>query len=396
MNSARVGPGNCAVMMICGKRYRIESDRTFSGRCVETASRETDLELPADFEQTLDTLADGWVGREQPVHEAGFHGVGDPHVRHRRRLALERTLVFAELVERAGETLGITRGHGPGRVGKEFALAGYSGLDECGDQGRNDQSDEAKHERHHGQRTARAAVPASATSVERHSEEDVGDKPDGNNEPEDDGAHADVVVLDVPHLVRHYPFEFGVGHDVEQTRCRGNDRVFGVAARRKGIRCWIGHDVHLGHRHAVGNRQVFDNPPQPRVVFHLNLDGSRRRDRDRGRVIKLEPCVEPRTNHGRDGDSPRAATKEVSDEPTQPGDEGEKDHNNDNGVPLIRGNRTVHRRLELNLWRFGDCVRVVDLEEVTFAERELGGPEVVGEHEDHRVEIAHATVVEAS
>src|SRR6478752_7040785 len=50
--------------------------------------------------------------------------------------------------------------------------------------------------------------------------------------------------------------------------------------------------------------------------------------------------------------------------------------------------------LELHARRLGDRREVLDLEEVALAEAEAAGEEVVREHPDLRVELAHAAVVE--
>ena len=69
----------------------------------------------------------------------------------------------------------------------------------------------------------------------------------------------------------HDALELIVIHDVHQPSSGSDNSILWVATSCERIWGWVIDDVDLGHWHALGDAQVLDDVPKPRVVALLDL-----------------------------------------------------------------------------------------------------------------------------
>ncbi len=186
---------------------------------------------------------------------------------------------------------------------------------------------------------AAAASPVAAAE-ERDAQEQVGDEADRDDEAEHDHRDPDVVVLDVPHLVRHDALELVVGEDLEDAGGRRDARVLRVTPGRERVRRRVVDDVHLGHRQALGDREVLDDAVQPRVVRLLDLVRTAHRQREGARGEVLEQRV-PDRDHQRDDDD-RHILVDPGRQRTEAADDQDEQDDDEDGVALVLRDRAIH------------------------------------------------------
>ncbi len=234
----------------------------------------------------------------------------------------------------------MTCGHRPRGVGEVLALARHGGLHHT----RHQRCDNNRRqtEDQHNRVSAVVVVIAVASAKERHPQEDVGEETDCDNKAEHHGGDPDVVVLHVADLVGHNALEFGIVHKLEQPRCSGHHGVLGVASSRKGVGRGVRDDVHLRHGEPVGDREVFDNAIEPRVVGFLDLVRSADRESLATGGEVLERRVRERTDDGADENGVAAAAPDVAGDKSERSDDDQKQRDDKDGVPLVRGDCSVH------------------------------------------------------
>ena len=230
---------------------------------------------------------------------------------HEARAGAERT----DLHQRVPQALRVARELHGGGVRQRFAVARHRGLD----QPPEEQTDPA--EREHDERCNEdrlrcraAALRPAAAAARREAQDGARDhRDDRESEQQPDQARAEphVAVQHVAELVRDHALQL-VAVEVDERAARDRDRgVRGAVAGREGVdpRLALEH-VHLGHRHAGGDRDLLDDVAQPplervgrvgadaraaELLGHLAAPG---RERDGAREAR--DADRPQHHHGRE------------------------------------------------------------------------------------------------
>ena len=231
-------------------------------------------------DQALNALADGRVSGEQAgKHFARSERLKNVQVRHGGRdLHGDALRPLVDLVEGAGQALGIAGDARAGGISFIFARARNGQLDQRGRQRRQD------HHGEHGQHAAPPVVAPAATAAKPSEQLGIPDhapnQSDGAGQCGHHGAGQDIAILHVPEFVRQHAFNFLVVADVQNAARHRHRGVIGIAARGKGVGRIRGNEIDLGNRDVRLGGQALDNLVNARVVLARNRLGAGRGQRD--------------------------------------------------------------------------------------------------------------------
>lgn len=163
-----------------------------------------------------------------------------------------------------------------------------------GERERDDEGD-----RHQDGDTATTAVLFGATP--RKTTTTCGERPHSDEEPREEfdaadqdsglGHEANIFVDDVADLVRGYALQLIAGQRSQQGGCESDGTFLGRATDGEGIGCAVVDDIDPRHTvHASGDRHLFDDVPEPRMVLFLYLAGS---NGSQDRTITVDRGIDP-------------------------------------------------------------------------------------------------------
>src|SRR5215211_193071 len=172
---------------------------------------------------------------------------------------LEDLAVAGDLLQRVGQSLGITGELDGGGVGEILALAGDGELEETGEDGSEDGEHDGDDDHYELYVPTASPAPASAATEPEAAQEEVGDQDRGADQDADQHRVADVEVADVGHLVRDDALELVPVELVQEAGGHGDGGVLRVATRGEGVGGGIVDNVDLRHRKARGQRHLLDD-----------------------------------------------------------------------------------------------------------------------------------------
>ena len=267
------------------------------------------LEVRVDLADALDERR---MGRE-----GAADALGEQEVRDFLRVGVHEARAGAErpdLHQRVPQALRVARELHGGGVRQRLAVARHRGLDQPPEEQPDPTEREHDECRNEDDCDAAPALLPAAAAARRKAQDGARDHRDhreSEQQPDQARAEAHVAVQHVAELVRDHALQL-VAVEVDQRAARDGDRgVRRAVARREGVdpRLALEH-VHLGHRHAGGDRDLLDDVAQPplervgrvgadaraaELLRHLAAAG---RERDGAREAR--DADRPQHHHGRE------------------------------------------------------------------------------------------------